>query len=103
MSSVRTRHAAIFAHRATNCSMTMLRFHAQWCGPCKSSAPAWEKFKAERSDVSFVDVDIDEDLGTTMKYGVMSVPTVISIDEDGKVLKRHVGGFTLPILQKTFL
>ena len=53
-------------------------FWAEWCGPCHAVAPVLEKIAEERKDeVKLVKVNIDEEQGLSMKYGVMSIPTMI--------------------------
>ena len=77
-----------------------LRFHAEWCMPCKASAPAWEKFKAAHSkEFIFEDIDVDKDNATAAKYSVQSIPTLIITNEEGTVLTTRSGSFTLPILE----
>ena len=53
-------------------------FWAEWCGPCHAVAPVLEKIVEERKDeVKLVKVNIDEEQGLSMRYGVMSIPTMI--------------------------
>lgn len=66
------------------------RFHAAWCGPCRSLAPIMENVKSKFDSVNFVDVDVDEDYELAQKYFVRSVPTVI-IEKDGKEVERFSG------------
>jgi thioredoxin 1 len=73
----------------------LIRFHAEWCGPCKSSYPAWLRFQKQNEvKFEFTEVDVDFDPATALKYNVMSVPTVI-YEDDGKVIDKHVGSFTV--------
>ena len=53
-------------------------FWAEWCGPCHAVAPVLEKIAEERGDeIKLVKVNIDEEQGLSVKYGVMSIPTMI--------------------------
>ena len=53
-------------------------FWAEWCGPCHAVAPVLEKIVEERGDeIKLVKVNIDEEQGLSIKYGVMSIPTMI--------------------------
>ena len=61
--------------------------------PCKASAPAWSSFKEHNPSFKFEDVDVDTGSDIAEKYGVMSVPTVLLI-EDEKILKTRVGSFS---------
>ena len=53
-------------------------FWAEWCGPCHAVAPVLAKIAEERKDeLKLVKVNIDEEQGLSIKYGVMSIPTMI--------------------------
>jgi thioredoxin 1 len=57
-------------------------FWAEWCGPCHAIAPVLAKIAEERKDeVKLVMVNIDEEQGLSIKYGVMSIPTIILFRE----------------------
>jgi thioredoxin 1 len=57
-------------------------FWAEWCGPCHAVAPVLEKIAEERgSGIKIVKVNIDEEQGLSIKYGVMSIPTMILFKE----------------------
>ena len=57
-------------------------FWAEWCGPCHAVAPVLEKIAEERGDeIKLVKVNIDEEQGLSVKYGVMSIPTMILFKE----------------------
>ncbi len=52
-------------------------FWAPWCGPCHAVTKVLEQLSAERADVEFVKVDIDENPVIASRYDVLSIPTVI--------------------------
>jgi thioredoxin 1 len=53
-------------------------FWAEWCGPCHAVSPVLERIAEERGDeIKLVKVNIDEEQGLSIKYGVMSIPTMI--------------------------
>jgi thioredoxin 1 len=53
-------------------------FWAEWCGPCHAIAPVLEKIAEERSEeLRLVKVNIDEEQGLAMRYGIQSIPTVV--------------------------
>lgn len=66
-------------------------FWAVWCGPCKMLAPTVEELASELEGKAAVGkVDVDENRELAVKYGVMSIPTVIYF-KDGKEITRLVG------------
>ena len=69
----------------------MVDFWATWCGPCKMLAPTIEELGDELEEkITVGKVDVDECRELAMKYGVMSIPTVIFF-KDGEEVTRFVG------------
>jgi thioredoxin 1 len=61
-------------------------FTAAWCAPCRVMGPVLEELAAERDDVRFVKLDVDENQHTSARYGVMSMPTFMVFDGGEPVL-----------------
>lgn len=74
--------------------MQVLKFTAPWCGPCKMMAPMIEEFKKENEDVTIIDIDTDSKDSRVDRYGVMSVPTFIIVDELGNKIDEAHGYMT---------
>ncbi len=70
--------------------VTVKKFSAEWCGPCRVLAPVMNEIKGQFSNVKFEEYDIDVYNEVTEQYGVRSVPTVI-IEKDGVELQRFSG------------
>ncbi len=62
-------------------------FHAAWCGPCRVMSPILAELSEERPDVRFVKLDVDDNLETAARYGVMSMPTFMVFRNGEPVLK----------------
>jgi thioredoxin 1 len=69
----------------------ILRFTADWCGPCKSLAKNLSE--ADISGITIEVIDIDKSEETAIYYGIRSVPTLVMIKDDN-VIKRHTGVMT---------
>jgi thioredoxin 1 len=76
-------------------------FWAEWCGPCHAVAPVLDKIAEERpGEVKLVKVNIDEEQGLSMKYGVMSIPTMI-LFRDGEPAAAAVGAQPKSMLERS--
>ncbi|XVU22543.1 thioredoxin family protein [Actinoplanes sp. CA-054009] len=71
--------------------MTLLRFTAAWCQPCKRLGPAADNLaRLHGVDLDVRDIDTDpDDLADV--YGVQSLPTFVLLDDDGGELWRGSG------------
>ncbi len=56
-------------------------FWAQWCGPCKSFAPTYEKISAEFPDIVFGKVNTEEEQGIAAHFQIRSIPTLMMFRE----------------------
>ena len=71
--------------------LLMVDFWADWCGPCKMLAPLVENLDKEyEGRVTVGKVNVDDEQELAIRYGVMSIPTVIFF-KDGKEIDRKVG------------
>lgn len=68
----------------------LIDFYATWCGPCKVLSPTVEEIAKENADIKVVKIDVDEEEELANKYGVISIPTLIVI-ENGEVINKSVG------------
>jgi len=68
----------------------VIKFYADWCGPCRSYAPTFEKVSNKFEDqVEFVNINVDKDTtGLAAKMGVKSIPFTVLIKEDGTQIKK---------------
>lgn len=91
--SVQTITKADWAERVLQASTpVMVKFGAEWCGPCKSMKPVLDDLATEYPGVSIVDVDIDDEknVGMAQSFNVRGIPTIIVFDK-GAEATRLVG------------
>ena len=71
--------------------LMMVDFWAAWCGPCRMLGPVVEDLAKQYDGKAIVGkVNVDEEQELAIRYGVMSIPTVIFF-KDGKEIDRKVG------------
>ncbi len=69
----------------------LLDFGATWCGPCKMLEPTIAALANEYGDrITIAKVDVDESQQVALRFGIMSVPTVIFF-KGGKEVHRFSG------------
>ena len=79
--------------------VTVKKFSAVWCGPCRALAPVMNEIKGQFSNVKFEDYDVDEAYDEATQYGIRSVPTLVILEGNTEV-KRMVGVVTEEILKR---
>ena len=68
----------------------LVDFYADWCGPCRMVSPIVDEIAEEHRDITVGKINVDDENTLAMKYGVMSIPTLI-VFKDGKETARIVG------------
>ncbi|MBQ3192581.1 MAG: thioredoxin [Oscillospiraceae bacterium] len=68
----------------------LLDFWAPWCGPCRMVAPIVEQIAAERTDVTVGKINVDEEMELAVRFGIVSIPTLI-VMKNGEISQKAVG------------
>lgn len=71
----------------------LVDFYAEWCGPCKITAPIIEELSNDpkyKNTIKFTKVNVDSEQDLASTYGVLSIPTFIIFD-NGKIISQFVG------------
>jgi thioredoxin 1 len=69
--------------------IVLIDFWADWCGPCKSFAPTYEKVSEEYGDIVFAKVDTEAHQELAAQFQIRSIPTLV-------VFKDQIGIFAQP-------
>ncbi|MDO5407862.1 MAG: thioredoxin [Eubacteriales bacterium] len=78
----------------------LVDFYADWCGPCKMMAPLVEKLAAELDGVAVVGkLNVDENEDIAMKYGVMTIPTLM-VFKGGQPVNKLIGVQSKDVVEK---
>ncbi|MFI9774513.1 thioredoxin [Streptomyces sp. NPDC051956] len=69
----------------------LVEFTAEWCGPCRQLAPVLRSIAdEERERLDVVVIDVDHNPETAVRYGVLSMPTLM-VFKDGEPVWTRVG------------
>ncbi len=68
----------------------LLDFWAPWCGPCRMVVPIVEEIADERPDIKVGKINVDEEAELASRFGIMSIPTLVVI-ENGKIVNQTMG------------
>ena len=68
----------------------LVDFWAEWCGPCRSIAPALEQLAQEYEGVAIRKVNIDDNPQLADEQGIRSIPT-LKLFKNGEVMEIVVG------------
>jgi len=72
---------------------------APWCAPCLMIAPIIEEMaKDYTGKIVFGKLNTDEAQGIAMKYGIMSIPTLL-IFKNGKLVDQSIGAMPRQMLE----
>lgn len=82
--------------------ITVVKFGAEWCGPCKMLAPSLAKVAEQYAGkIAVKDMDVDGNQETPNKYGVRGIPQM-SVFVGGKNVATVTGAKSLSQLQAYF-
>ena len=68
----------------------LVDFWAPWCGPCRMLSPVVDEIGEERTDIKVGKVNVDEQEELAMRFGIMSIPTLI-VFKNGEPVRKTMG------------
>ena len=81
--------------------LAIVDFTSAWCGPCRIVGPIVDQLAEEYADKGVVvgKLDVDQNLGTTGRFGIRSIPAILFF-KNGKHVDTVVGAVPKPHLTK---
>ncbi|KAJ5550401.1 Thioredoxin [Penicillium sp. DV-2018c] len=87
MSVVEISSKEQFSSLLSSSRLVVADFYADWCGPCKAIAPAYEALATQLSrpnQITFTKINVDHQQELAQAYGVTAMPTFI-VFKSGRV------------------
>ena len=89
-----TSDASVEADVLQSDKPVLLDFWAEWCGPCRSIAPALDELAAAyEGKLQIVKMNIDENTATPARFGIRGIPTLM-VFKNGQLAATKVGAMT---------
>lgn len=75
----------------TQDKLVVVDFWAEWCGPCRSIAPAVDELAAEFEGKAIIGkYNVDDDNALSSEMGIRNIPTLLFF-KGGKLVDKQVG------------
>jgi thioredoxin 2 len=72
----------------------LVDFWADWCGPCRMTAPALEDLAREKAgQIKILKIDVDQNPATAGQFNIRSIPTMI-LFKNGRPVETLVGAMS---------
>ncbi len=78
----------------------LVDFWAIWCGPCRLIAPIVEELATQYvGKLKVLKVDVDQEQNLAIRYGIMSIPTLL-LFKGGRVVDQIVGALPRNVIEE---
>ena len=73
-------------------NLTVVKFSADWCGPCRTLAGIMDDVTPDYQNVNFIEIDVEGDGMDEIvsNYSIRNIP-VLTFIKNGKLLNKNVG------------
>ncbi|MEO6520487.1 MAG: thioredoxin [Mucilaginibacter sp.] len=76
----------------------LIDFWAEWCGPCRMVGPLVEEIAKDYADTAVVGkVNVDNNPGISMKFGIRNIPALLYF-KNGEIVDKQIGAVPKSVL-----
>jgi len=88
-----------FKEAIQNHSLVVVDCWAPWCGPCRFLSPIIEEIARDYAGkIFFGKLNVDENPKVAMRYGIMSIPTLL-VFKNGRLVDQIIGAMPRRMLE----
>lgn len=83
----------------------VIDFYADWCPPCQAMIPIMEELEKRykgRVEIVRVNVDLSQNRSLVLKYRIVSIPTFVFVNREGKVSNIMIGYRGMEVMENEF-
>ncbi len=71
---------------------------AAWCGPCRILSPIIDQLAEEKTNITFAKLNVDQNRAVPMRYGIMSIPTLLYF-KNGELVDKTLGALPRQMIE----
>jgi len=76
----------------------LIDFWAEWCGPCRMVGPVVEEIAKDYAGTAVVGkVNVDNNPGISVKYGIRNIPALLYF-KNGEIVDKQIGAVPKSVL-----
>lgn len=78
----------------------LVDFWAEWCGPCRMVGPVVEELAKDFDGKAVIGkVNVDNNPGISMKFGIRNIPALLYF-KNGEIVDKQIGAVPKNVLQQ---